>query len=310
MRPSRLSSIALVVFALAGCSSATAPTGGASSAAGPTPSENESAGREIAELIDVGDGRSLYLTCKGEGSPTVLMISGTRGGADEWDTLLPDADSDATSSFDAVAQTTRVCAYDRPGTSDASDQPTTSSIVPQPVTARQSARDLHALMTAADEAGPYIVVGLSWGGFIAQQFARTYADDVEGIVLLDSASAYLQESLTREQWAAWMAVIETSIDAAGSEAPAYEPSIDDLRAAAEPSRIPAVVLSSDHPWDLQVTPGVSTWPAWVAAQAALAASLNATHITETDSGHGISVEQPALVTDAILDVVEEVRAAR
>ena len=41
-------------------------------------------------------------------------------------------------------------------------------------------------------------------------------------------------------------------------------------------------------------------PGWVAAQALLAESLRATHITETDSGHGLPVEQPALVTDAIL----------
>jgi len=35
--------------------------------------------------------------------------------------------------------------------------------------------------------------------------------------------------------------------------------------------------------------------------------LNATHITQTDSGHGIPVEQPALVTGAILDVVDAAR---
>lgn len=301
-----LAVFALMTLGLGGCS---AP---ALSAASPTPAASRTpeatAAPDIAELVDIGGGRALYLECKGTGSPTVLFISGTGGAADEWDTLLPDADADTISSFDAVSETTRVCAYDRPGTTVASGAPTTSTAVPQPVTALHSAEDLHALMDAAGQSGPYVVVGLSWGGFIAQQFARTYAEEVEGIVLLDSASADLKATLTPEQWAAWMGLVESSVDGSGSEVPAYEPSIVDLQATAPLPGIPATVMSSDHPWDLQVTPGASTWPGWLAAQAALAESLEATHITETDSGHGISVEQPALVTEAILDVIAQVRS--
>ena len=235
------------------------------------------------------------------------FISGTRGAADEWDTLLPDAAPGTESSFDAVSQTTRACAYDRPGTTVASGELTTSSALPQPTTAMQGAADLHALMAAADLSGPYVVVGLSWGGMIAQQFARTHADEVAGLVLLDSASEYLQTTFTAEQWAAWMAVVADSVDAVGSEVPSYEPSIAELRATPALPAMPTVVMSSDHPWDLQVTPGESTWPGWVAAQAELAQSLNATHITQTDSGHGLPVEQPALVTEAILQVVNAAR---
>ena len=104
-----------------------------------------------------------------------------------------------------------------------------------------------------------------------------------------------------------MAAIAQSVDAVGSEAPAYELSIADLKATPALPAMPAVVMSSDHPWDLQVTPGDSTWPGWVAAQAALTESIDAEHITQTDSGHGLPVEQPALVTAAILDIVEQVR---
>ena len=89
-------------------------------------------------------------------------------------------------------------------------------------------------------------------------------------------------------------------------APAPRRSRPHKRRSAPPA-LPTVVMSSDQPWDLQVTPGESTWPGWVAAQADLAQSLNATHITRTDSGHGLPVEQPALVTAAILEVVDEAR---
>jgi pimeloyl-ACP methyl ester carboxylesterase len=298
--------VGAVVLSLVGCTAAGTAAGGSS----PDATSSATTSPDIDELVAIGDGRSLFLTCRGTGSPTVLLISGTRGAADEWSTLLPDAAADAVPTFDAIAETTRVCAYDRPGTFDAVDEPTASSAVSQPTTALQGAEDLHALMDAAREPGPYVVAGLSWGGMIAQQFARTYANEVEGIVLLDAASVYLEETFSPEQWAAWMAIIAASADAAGSEVPAYEPSIAELRAGPDARAMPATVMTSDHPWDLQVTPGASTWPAWLAAQASLAQSLDASHITETDSGHGIPVEQPTLATEAILDIVQAVRAAQ
>jgi pimeloyl-ACP methyl ester carboxylesterase len=289
---------ACLLVALVGCGEPT--TAGVS----PTPSPTET---DIDELVDLGSGRSVKLVCRGSGSPTVLFVSGTRGAADEWSTLLPDAAPGTLSTFDAVSQNTRACAYDRPGTFLDSGAPTTSTPVAQPTTATRSADDLHALMAAADQNGPYVVVGLSWGGMIAQQFARTYDDEVVGLVLLDSASEYLQTTFTPEQWAAWMAVVANSVDEAGSEVPSYEPSIAELRATPALPAMPTVVVSSDQPWDLQVTPGASTWPGWVAAQAELARSLDAMHITQTDSGHGLPVEQPALVTEAILEVVSATR---
>ena len=295
-----LAALAVLTVAVSGCNPPASP--GADQTAGST-----SAPADIDALVDIGGGRELRLVCQGSGSPTVLFISGTRGAADEWSTLLPDAAPSTESTFDAVARSTRVCAYDRPGTSLDSGEPAGSTAVPQPTTAAQSAADLHALMAAAEQGGPYVVVGLSWGGMIAQQFARTYSDEVVGLVLLDSASEYLETAFSPEQWSAWMAVVANSLDAAGSEVPAYEPSIVELRATPALPAMPTVVISSDQPWDLQVTPGASTWPGWVAAQAELAQALNATHITQTDSGHGIPVEQPALVTGAILDVMDAAR---
>lgn len=295
-----LAALAVLTVAVSGCS-APAPSGPGQTAGSTPPAP------EIDTLINIGGGRELRLVCQGSGSPTVLFISGTRGAADEWSTLLSDAAPGTASTFDAVSQTTRACAYDRPGTTLDSGEPVTSTAVPQPTTAGQSAADLHALMTAVGQSGPYVVVGLSWGGMIAQQFARTYSDEVAGLVLLDSASEYLETTFSPEQWSAWMAVVANSIDAAGSEVPSYEPSIAELRATPALPAIPTVVISSDQPWDLQVTPGASTWPGWVAAQAELAQALSATHITKTDSAHGIPVEQPALVTEAILDVVDAAR---
>ncbi len=291
-----LTGLSLLTLTLSGCGGTASPEASGATVA-----------PDIDALVDIGDGRELQLVCRGTGSPTVLFISGTRGAADEWTTLLPDAAPGTVSTFDAVSQNTRACAYDRPGTTVDSGEQTTSTEALQPSTASQGAGDLHALMGAADQSGPYVVVGLSWGGMIAQQFARTYSDEVVGLVLVDSASEYLQTTFSAEQWSAWMTVVANSLDAAGSEVPSYEPSIVELRATPELPAVPTSVISSDRPWDLQVTPGQSTWPGWVAAQAELARALDANHITETDSGHGIPVEQPALVAEAVLDVVSAAR---
>ncbi|WP_327280384.1 MULTISPECIES: hypothetical protein [unclassified Streptomyces] len=67
------------------------------------------------------------------------------------------------------------------------------------------------------------------------------------------------------------------------------------------------MLTSDEPWDLKVGTGGSTWPAWLAAQDDLARALHARHVTDTGSGHGIAVEQPRLVVDAVHEVVDETR---
>ena len=31
-----------------------------------------------ARLVDIGDGRKIYLTCRGKGSPTVVLVGGLR----------------------------------------------------------------------------------------------------------------------------------------------------------------------------------------------------------------------------------------
>jgi pimeloyl-ACP methyl ester carboxylesterase len=307
--------LALVgVALLGGCSLlAPYPTSGPSSSAGANRS-SAAPRADTASLVEIGGGRRLYLECRGSGSPTIVFISGTGGAGDEWMSVLDRSDPQAqpalsaASVFDTLAHDVRVCAYDRPGTTLASGAPTQSTPVSQPTTAGQAAGDLQNLLMAANEPGPYILVGASWGGLIAQQVARTIPAEVQGVVLVDSASAYLKDTLTPAQWSAWMAAIAAAHTASPlAESPDYDTSLAQLAAAGAVPHVPATVLSSDQPWDLGVTPGQSTWPAWLAAQDRLARSLDAQHIGKTDSGHGIAVEQRALVVKAILEVVERSR---
>jgi pimeloyl-ACP methyl ester carboxylesterase len=278
----------------------------------PTLASPVEAGTDLEETLDIGGGRTIYLECRGTGSPTVLLVSGTQGAGDEWTHVFEGADpTEPTPSDHAVlpevAQFTRVCAYDRPGTTRFGGELVPSTPVRQPTTAEEGVSDLHALLAAADQPGPYVVVGASWGGLIAKLFASTYPDEVSGLVLVDGASEIVKETFTPGQWNGWMEKVDESLAAApGLETPSYEPSVEALAAAPVPS-VPAVVLTAEKPWDLNVGNDGSTWPAWLEAQDLLAAQLGAEHVTNTNSGHAIGVEQPALVVDAIRTVVDTAR---
>ncbi len=54
------------------------------------------------------------------------------------------------------------------------------------MTGKDSVAELHALLAAADVAGPYVLLGASRGGLLADMYAATYPDDVVGMVLLDA----------------------------------------------------------------------------------------------------------------------------
>jgi pimeloyl-ACP methyl ester carboxylesterase len=123
-------------------------------------------------LLDVG-GHRLHLDCTGSGSPTVVLMSGLGGNSAGWARIAP-----------AVADTTRVCAYDRAGQGWSEDAPVRQDGV-------AAATDLHALLDRAGEDGPYVLVGHSIGGDYAMVYADRYPEQVAGMVLLDATSPYL-----------------------------------------------------------------------------------------------------------------------
>jgi pimeloyl-ACP methyl ester carboxylesterase len=269
--------------------------------------------KDFAKLVDISGHRKMYLECKGTGSPTVVLISGTRGAHDDWTDLI-DAKNPAgamkpseSAVFPQVSKFTRVCSYDRPGTTRNDNTVTDSTPVLQPTTAQQGVADLHALLNAAKEPKPYVLVGHSWGGLIARLFAGTYPDEVAGLVLVDPASEFLKTSLRPEQWATYIKATKELITSKGLEAPDHARTLDLLHGTPGVHPMPIVVLTSDKRFDFGAG-GPETWGAWGSAHDRLAKLLNAKHINNTNSGHAIQMEQPQLVVDAIRQVVEAVRS--
>jgi pimeloyl-ACP methyl ester carboxylesterase len=274
--------------------------------------------KNSGELIDIGDGRKMFLECRGSGSPTVILESGYRDSADNWSTPLEPGKNTV---FPQVAKFTRVCAYDRPGTARDANHLSRSTQVPMPRIARDVVSDLHALLQTAHVPGPYVFAAHSLGGIFARLYASTYPNEVVGMVLVDALSEKVRSGLTPEQWKLYMIILTKPPPGLEKykdiETIDLNASFDQIEkaATAQPLRpIPLFVLTAGQPFDLSpLQPLPADFPAafnkaWHTGQDALATlAPNAKHIIATKSGHDIQVQEPQLVIDAIKQVVEAVR---
>ncbi|HEX4097726.1 MAG TPA: alpha/beta hydrolase [Caulobacteraceae bacterium] len=121
------------------------------------------------DSVRLADGRTIHLVCMGQGSPVVILTTGGGDWSIGWNKVQP-----------AVARTTRVCAWDRPGFG-------LSSPTSKPETADETTTDLQAALKAAGLAGPYVVVGASLGGYESVLLADREPSEVVGMVLVDPA---------------------------------------------------------------------------------------------------------------------------
>ena len=148
--------------------SSTASPSGPSSAG-----ESSPAAYDVPEIVDIGDGRHLYVQCSGEGSPTVVLESGDESDQFQWGSVRP-----------AISEHTRVCAYDRLG-NGSSDPATGCRRTPHLL------GDLAAMLEAVDADPPYVLVGTSGGGFLMTSFAYAHPEDTAGIVLAETPHAII-----------------------------------------------------------------------------------------------------------------------
>src|SRR5580693_5755895 len=96
-------------------------------------------------LVDIGH-RKLHLYCTGRGTPTVILMAGGGAFSIDWALVQP-----------KLAESTRVCSYDRAGLGWSGPGPEENIV-------EENVRDLHALLQASGEPGPYVLVGASIAG--------------------------------------------------------------------------------------------------------------------------------------------------
>ena len=169
---------------------------------------------------------------------------------------------------EGVSKETRVCRYDRADVGESDDAKPGRSMP-------DLAEDLVELMTAAKIAGPYIVVGHSFGGLTVRYFALLHPKSVVGMVLVDGSAPYAIEDLNL-----------------GSEQLNHTKVMSQLNNLKSLGHIPLIVI----------TRGIGARPLWKAAQAAMVKlSTAGRQVIATKSDHWIQLREPDLVIRQIPD---------
>ena len=120
-------------------------------------------------LIDIGR-RKLHLYCTGKGTPTVILVAGGSAFSIDWALVQP-----------KVAESTRVCSYDRAGLGWSGPGPEDNIV-------EENVSDLHAVLHASGERGPFLLVGASIGGIYIQAYQRAFPADVAALVFTNSSN--------------------------------------------------------------------------------------------------------------------------
>ncbi len=254
-----------------------------------------------AGYVDIG-GFSLFLSCEGSGSPTVILEQGAGGTAGNWIAVQP-----------KISEFTRVCSYTRAA----------KGVGQHPHTVQTSVDNLQRLLTTANIEAPYIMVGFSWGGFVSRLYAHQHPDDVAGLVLVDSRADtpesfkvledYVIQAANRgEQWA---------IDQLEDWEPLRNPdttwegmdeftSMQQVAAVTSLGELPLVVLSAGILDQLQSR----VWPPddnefavnyhQERQRALVELSTNSVQIIAEDSRHTIPFDAPEMVVEAVRKVMD------
>jgi pimeloyl-ACP methyl ester carboxylesterase len=135
--------------------------------AGPTQSPRHQPVAPPGVIVDIG-GQRIHVNCTGTGSPTVLLESGLGDVSVIWALVQP-----------GVSAFTRVCSYDRGGYA-------WSDPGARPRTFVQLSLELHTALDRLHVAGPYVLVGQSYGGLLVRGFAARYRREIAGMVLVDA----------------------------------------------------------------------------------------------------------------------------
>lgn len=287
---------------------------------------------QVGRSVDIG-GRTLNISCAGEGSPTVIFDSGRTSPGYEW---MP--------SQRGVAAFTRACWYDRAGIG-------WSGPGPDPSWGDSAARDLHLLVNRAGLSPPFVLVGASFGGYVIRFYQHMFPGEAVGMVFVDAAledagtiegiphreRPQLPRSMIRalsivgghlgavrmmardrgrapkawrpEEWDVLTRLLrQRKLLLADAQVGPERATADRVRATGGLENMPLIVLTQGRPLRDPSSPEASVRRGWVALQRELAErSRFGRQVLVPNSGHGIPIEAPEAVVAAVRDIVQIVR---
>jgi pimeloyl-ACP methyl ester carboxylesterase len=253
-------------------------------------------GSSTGAKVDIG-GRNLYIDCRGEGSPTVILEAGLTSDTTGWDDVI-----------DPIARFTRVCAYDRANNGRSDDVGLHSG--------DQSVTDLEKLLAAKKIDPPYVLVAWSFGGPISRLFAARHSDDVTGMVLVDTdptayrseGDPFVPEDVREESY--WASENDEKLD--------LDATLDLVREETTPGSFddyPLVILTPSVPNSGNIgeggSPGLPGPRVPELDELYLRLQKEMTDLSSDsrielveDTGHCIQCDQPQVVIDAVREVVQ------
>jgi pimeloyl-ACP methyl ester carboxylesterase len=259
----------------------------------------------------------VHLHCMGTGSPTVVFEADLdQYGSLSWDSVQGE-----------VGEFTRACSYDRAGIM-------WSEPGPRPRDGETIARELGAVLEAAGEDGPYVLVGHAFGGAYARIFTGQNPEAVCGLVLVDSshpdqltrfAEVGLEKQIPEKQIRPLILLLShlgmpgrykgniynLSPDVydpvqaflPGSSMAWFDESVEAPNTLAQAGQyehlgdIPLIILAAARSsQDLQKV--------WLELQQELTLLSDSSEIRMLEAGHYIQFDQPTAVVEAIRDVVQ------
>lgn len=261
-RPSRFS-VAVACAALlltAGCAGEETPP------EAEPPSETATATATATPAEPAG----LAMTCSGSTGPVVVLEAGLDTSGAVFAQLVQDLGDQ------------RLCFYDRAGVGDS---PPLADSDPDPWPG-SAADALVETLTANGQQPPYVMVGWSYGGMVAQALAVRHPDLVAGLVLEDAS---VPEQFVDRAW--------RDIDWVDGGRPVdKKTTVKELSTVAF-GDLPILLLTADYP------PAKST-RLWTRYQQRLAGSTtDAVHLLAVGSSHEIHVDASDLLAAAVREVV-------
>jgi pimeloyl-ACP methyl ester carboxylesterase len=238
-------------------------------------------------LVDLGP-YQLFLSCQGEGSPTVIVENTLGRGYVDWIDIQP-----------AISTFTRACAYDRLGIH--------SGLGPIPKdtirTTQDQVDDLVALLQAAEIEPPYVLVGEYLAGYNILLLTGQHPDLVAGAVLVEAI---------HPDWLEPYAQIDPEFEMPEMGKPLDQEQFDLAASTAQASATgdfgarPLVVFTRSF----QPPETEEAYALWMEYQDKYAAlSTNSRHIISERAEMDLKYGEPERIIEATLWVLDEARAS-
>lgn len=240
--------------------------------------------------IEAAGGHQVEFVVSGQGSPVVVFENGLGGTLDWWSKVWPDA----------VQETTSL-AYNRAGYGKSETSFETRD-------GAHIVEELRTLLKARGLPPPYVLVGHSLGGLYMQLFARKYPQDVAALVLVDATHPeQLKGAGDPAIWPTWLKLsfgLLTS-ETAKRELAALDPTGQAVLGLPVDPSVPVFVLSALQPMEASSTMADDA----NRKRADIANLYPRARQVWVDSGHGIPLEKPEAVVQAIREAVQSARAS-